>query len=132
MHTLFDFISSVNALQYGLALFFVFGFILFNEILKPRPFDGLLKSFVEDVRFIRSQDRLTSLQLGRKIVVALFYILAYLAALPFLFIQGMAVLSFRGMASVTSAGWSPVRAYFAGRKKIKRNRGKSSGQRTPD
>ncbi len=120
MHTLFDFISSVNAVQYGLSLLFIVGFILFNEILKPRPFEGLVEAIVEDVKFIRHGGRMRPLM--KKVAVAPVYIGIYLASLPLLFLQGIAVLSGRGIASLTSAGWSPVRAYFAGRKKVKKSR----------
>lgn len=44
MHTLFDFISSVNGIEYALALLFMFGFVIFGEILKPKPFEGLAKA----------------------------------------------------------------------------------------
>lgn len=131
MHTLFDFISSVNAIQYGLALLSIIGFILFNEILKPRPFDGLVKDVTEDMRYMRAQGKGKSARLAGKIAAAPVYILAYLAALPLLFLQGLAVLSARGISSVTSAGWSPVRAYFAGRKKIGKSGRKTEKGREP-
>ena len=120
MHTLFDFISSVNAVQYGLSLLFILGYIIFNEILKPRPFEGLVESVVEDVRFIRTGGKMRPLM--KKVAVAPVYLAVYLASLPLLFLQGIAVLSGRGIASLTSAGWSPVRAYFTGRKKAKKGK----------
>ena len=120
MHTLFDFISNVNAVQYGLSLLFILGYIIFNEILKPRPFEGLVESVVEDVRFIRTGGKMRPLM--KKVAVAPVYLAVYLASLPLLFLQGIAVLSGRGIASLTSAGWSPVRAYFTGRKKAKKGK----------
>ena len=120
MHTLFDFISSVNAVQYGLSLLFIAGFIIFNEILKPRPFEGLVEAIVEDVRFIRHGGKMRPLM--KRVAVAPVYMVFYLASLPLLFLQGLAVLSGRGIASLTSAGWSPVRAYFTGRKKVKKGK----------
>lgn len=132
MHTLFDFVSSVNAIQYGLSLLFILGFILFNEILKPSPFEGLFQSVAEDIRFIKAQGKVTSLQQLKKIALAPLYIMVYLFALPFLFIQGIAVMTGRGIEAVTSAGWSPVRAYFAGRKKGKSAKGSSSGKGTSE
>ncbi len=124
MHTLFDFISSVNAVQYGLSLLFILGYIIFNEILKPRPFEGLVESVVEDVRFIRTGGKMRPLM--KKVAVAPVYLAVYLASLPLLFLQGLAVLSGRGIASLTSAGWSPVRAYFTGRKKVKKGKQRNS------
>jgi hypothetical protein len=120
MHTLFDFISNVNTVQYGLSLLFIIGYIIFNEILKPRPFDGLVEAIVEDVKFIRNGGKMRPLM--KKVAVAPVYTVIYLASLPLLFLQGIAVLSGRGIASLTSAGWSPVRAYFTGRKKAKKGK----------
>jgi hypothetical protein len=120
MHTLFDFISNVNTVQYGLSLLFIIGYIIFNEILKPRPFDGLVEAIVEDVKFISDGGKMRPLM--KKVAVAPVYTVIYLASLPLLFLQGIAVLSGRGIASLTSAGWSPVRAYFTGRKKAKKGK----------
>ncbi|MBI4685451.1 MAG: hypothetical protein HY755_09660 [Nitrospirae bacterium] len=130
MHTLFDFISNVNAMQYGLALFFILGFIIFYEILKPKPFEGLLKSAADDVKFIKAQRKETSVQLIKKIALAPMYILFYLAAVPVLFVQGFSIPLGKGIATVTSAGWSPVRAYFTGSRKAKKAQGNDPGQQT--
>ena len=124
MHTLFDFISSVNAVQYGLALLFAFGFIIFNEVLKHRPFEGLVSAVIEDVRHIRTEGKM--MVLARKMALGPVYLVVYLSALPLMFLQGLAVVSGRGIASMTSAGWSPVRAYFTGRKKSIKNRQRGS------
>lgn len=129
MHTLFDFISNVTAVQYALALLFVLGFIIFYEILKPRPFEGLLKSAADDVRFIKTQEKKNVIRFIKNIalapVYALFYLVAvpilfYLAAVPILFVHGMTVPIGKMFAAVTSAEWSPVRAYFTGSRKAKK------------
>lgn len=120
MHTLYDFVSNVNAVQYGLSLLFVLGFIIFTEILKARPFEGLRESAADDVRFIKAQEKEKTLKLIKNIAVAPLYLMYYLAAVPFLFVQGMAEPLGRGIGAVTSGGWSPVRAYFAGRKNAKK------------
>jgi hypothetical protein len=130
MHTLFDFISNVNAVQYGIALLSIIGFILFSEVLKANPFEGLRESVAEDVRFIKAQDKVTRRQLVKNVALAPFYFLSYLAALPVLFIQGMAEPIGRGFGAVTTGGWSPVRAYFAGRRKTKKSKGDDSDKRT--
>ncbi|MCK9419080.1 MAG: hypothetical protein M0R70_06855 [Nitrospirae bacterium] len=130
MHTLFDFISNVNAVQYVIALLSVVGFIVFSEVLKARPFEGLRESVAEDVRFIKAQDKVTRLQLAKNVAMAPFYFLSYLAALPVLFAQGMAEPIGRGIGAMTTGGWSPVRAYFAGRRKTKKSKGEDSDKRT--
>ena len=123
MHTLFDFISNVNAVQYGIALLSIIGFIVFGEVLKARPFQGLRESVAEDVRFIKTQDKGTRLQLVKNVAMAPFYFLSYLASLPVLFAKGMAEPIGRGFGAVTTGGWSPVRAYFAGRRKTTKSKG---------
>jgi hypothetical protein len=132
MHTLFDFVSNVNAVQYGLALLFVLGFIVFTEILKPKPFKELVQSAAEDVNFIKNQGREKNTQLIKNIASAPVYLVTYLAAVPVLFIQGMAEPLVRGIGSLTTAEWSPVRAYFTGRGKSKKAKGNESGKRTSD
>ena len=123
MNTLFDFVSNVNAMQYGLALLFVAGFVVFTEILKARPFAQLKESAAEDIRFIRSQGREKNTQLLKNLVSAPLYLVTYIASVPFLFVKGMA----EPLGSLTTAGWSPVRAYFTGSRKAKKIKAKDSG-----
>ncbi len=120
MHTLFDFVSRVNAIQYGLALLFIFGFIVFTEIFKARPFAALKESASDDVQHLKNQDKQKTVQFLKNAAMAPLYLAYYIAAVPVLFIQGMAEPIGRGIGSV---GWSPVRAYFAGRRKAKRAKG---------
>ena len=129
MHTLFDFVSNVNAIQYGLALLFVLGFIIFTEILKARPFQELVQSAAEDVKFIKAQGKEKNMQLIKNAASAPLYLVSYLVAVPFLFVQGMAEPIGRGLGSVTTVGWSPVRAYFTGRRKSKKTKGNDSEKR---
>ena len=126
MHTLFDFVSNVNAVQYGIALLSMVGFIIFSEALKANPFKGLRESVAEDVRFVKAQDKGTRIQFIRNVAMAPFYFLSYLVSLPVLFVQGMAEPIGR---AVTTGGWSPVRAYFAGRGKTKKSKGDDSNKR---
>ncbi len=141
MHTLFDFVSDVYAVQYGLALLFMLGFIIFCEILMPRPFQGLLKSAVDDVRFFKTQEKKKLLQLLKNIalgpVYLVFYltvvpVLFYLAAVPLLFVRGMASPLGKLLSPGTSFAWSPVRAYLTGRKKARKAKKDDSGQQNLD
>jgi hypothetical protein len=124
MHTLFDSVSSANKVQYGLALLFAFGFVIVNEIIKPRPFQGLLKSVADDAGFIKAQGKGTFVRLLKNTAMAPVYILLYLSAVPFLFFRAMATLLGRGIGEAT---WSPVRAYFTGRRKTKKGEGEKKG-----
>lgn len=126
MNTLFDFVSNVNAVQYGLALLFVAGFIIFTEILKARPFAELRESAAEDIRFIKAQGKEKNIQLIKNIASAPLYLVTYLVVVPFLFVQGMAEPLGRGIGSLTTASWSPVRAYFTGSRKAKKAKAKDS------
>jgi hypothetical protein len=127
MHTLFDYVSSVNKVQYGLALLFVFGFIIVTEILRPRPFKGLLKSVADDARSVKYQGKEKIVQLIKNTAMAPVFVLLYLAAVPVLFFRATAESLGKGIGEVTSAGWSPVRAYFAGRGKTKKGEGEKKG-----
>src|SRR5512139_1208539 len=120
MHTLFDFMSSVNVVQYGLSLLFIVGFIVFCEVLKPKPFAGLVKAVTEDIGFIRAQGTARFVPLLRNIAMAPFYAIIYVLFVPVLFVQGITEALGRSVGTVTSAGWSPVRAYFTGRKRAKK------------
>lgn len=128
MNTLFDFISDVNAVQYGIALLSVVGFIVFCEILKPKPFQGLAKLFSDDAAYLRGAGRENSLRLIRNIAAAPAYLLIYIAAVPLLFMQGLTMTVGKGLVTATSAGWSPVRAYFTGRGKIKKGKKNDQGR----
>lgn len=122
MHTLFDFIGSVSAVQYVLSLLFMFGFLIFNQALKPKPFEGLVRSVTEDIRFVRSQEKITFIKLAKNMALAPVYALFYFASLPMLFFQGITTVIGKGLIDVSSARWSPVRAYFTGRKKTKKSK----------
>src|SRR5512139_392660 len=120
MHTLFDFTSNVNLVQYGLSLLFIVGFVVFCEVLKPKPFGGLVKAAVEDIRFIRAEGTARFVPLLRNIALAPLYAVVYLLSVPVLFVQGITEALGRSVGTVTTAGWSPVRAYFTGRKRAKK------------
>jgi hypothetical protein len=120
MHTLFDFISSVNGIEYALAILFMFGFVIFGEILKPKPFEGLVKAVVEDIGFIKSQRKLKVSRSIGSVALAPLCGLLYVAAVPVLFIHGIAVLISKVIVATTALGWSPVQAYFTSRKQGKK------------
>jgi hypothetical protein len=128
MHTLFDFVTRVNGVQYLLAFLFIFGVIIFFEIMKPRPFKGLAASVSEDAQFIKAQGKEGNVQLLKNMAMAPVYLVVYLAAVPVLFLKGMA----EPVGALTSAGWSPVRAYFTGARKAKKAKGNDSGKRASE
>jgi hypothetical protein len=129
MHTLFDFISSVNGVQYGLALIFMFGFVIFCEMLKPKPFHGLARAVSEDFEFMKAQGMGKATGLIKATAMAPIYAVVYLVAVPVLFMHGIAMLFGKLIVATTAIGWSPVHAYFAHRGKQKKIRDKSSSKR---
>jgi len=124
MHTLFDFVTKVNGMQYLLSILFIAGLIVLFEVMKPQPFKKLAASVAEDAQFIKSQGKENNVQLLKNLAMSPVYILFYLVSVPVLFVKGMA----EPVGAVTSAGWSPVRAYFTGSKKAKKAKGNDTGK----
>lgn len=118
MHTLFDFITRTDAAEYALMLLFIFGFIVFLQIMKPGPFKRLRELAAGEMRFLKSQDRNRVFRFARNAALAPAYFAFYLISLPFLFTLGLT-------EPLATAQWSPVRAYFTGKKAHKSaNKGK--------
>ncbi len=127
MHTLYDFISEVNAMQYLLAVVSVAGFIIFIEIFKPKPFKGLSKMIAEDVGFVKEQGKGNNIQLVKNAITGSAYAALYIISIPLLFLHGVSVLMSRLFTLFTYIGWSPVRAYFAGKKGAKKSSNNQPG-----
>lgn len=123
MHTLFDFISNVNGTQYVLAVLFIAGFILFNEILKPRPFRGLAKMADDEVSAFKAEGKGKFVRFMKGVVAGPVYLVLYVLAVPVLLIHETASLLSKVITATSSVGWSPVYAYFTGRKKAKKGNG---------
>lgn len=120
MHTLFDFISRVNGMQYIIALCSVTGFAVFMELLSPKPFEGLVKAIAEDARHIRAGGTAKLFALGRNAAVAAGCAAMYFASLPVLFANGMVQNLGEGIGDLNPTGWNPVRAYFVKRGKSRK------------
>ena len=122
MHTLFDFVTYVKGIEYVIALGSIAGYIIFWEILKPRPFKTLLETGKDDLAGIkeagREGNKRTLLNMMSAPVVGAFY----LAMIPIAFAYAASVKVFGESASF---GWRPVEAYLAGRKN-KQKKEKSS------
>ncbi len=123
MHTLFDFMTHIKGIEYLIAVSAILGFIVFWEVLKPRPFRSLADSAREDIRHIRSTGYSDTMRSVGKIAAAPFIGLAYVALLPLSFVAalGIAALNVTGrlLGANASFGWRPVEAYFAGKKSRK-------------
>ena len=122
MHTMFDFITHVKGVEYLISILFIAGYLLYAEVLKPKPFKTLKEAGKEDLDFVKSHRKETMRTIG-KIAAAPFIGLGYIVVLPFAFAYavGTAALgSVLGLAGRSASfGWRPTEAYLAGKKKKK-------------
>ena len=113
MHTLFDFVTYVKGIEYVIALGSIAGYIIFWEILKPRPFKTLLETGKDDLAGIREAGREGNKRTLLNMMSAPFVGAFYIAMIPIVFAYAASVRVFGEHASF---GWRPVEAYLAGRK----------------
>lgn len=143
MKTLFDFITQVKGIEYLIAVSAIGVFILFVEVLKPRPFSSMIETAREDLRQIGQTGGYAGvLRTAGHVVAAPFLALAYIVSLPFVFLfavnlvlvenvgravdvtavwMGRMIISntyalARAFSASASFGWRPQEAYFLGRK----------------
>jgi hypothetical protein len=139
MHTLTDFMTHVKGIEYLISVLAITGFILYVEVLKPRPFKTLAKATSEDLDYLRQTGRRNNLTTLKRLAAAPFIGLAYVVSLPFIFafalcgeLLGMAAEGLDrafGMAGKSlSFGWRPMEAYLGGRKARKARKEKAEEQ----
>ncbi|HSQ78913.1 MAG TPA: hypothetical protein VLN91_08465 [Nitrospirota bacterium] len=124
MHTLVDFITHVKGIEYILSVLFIGGFLLFWEILKPRPFATVVSAGKEDLEHLKMNGFRDTMKFAGKIAAAPFIGLMYIVMLPvgfFIVLLSEAVnLLVKGVSTVlgkdVSFEWRPVEAYFTGKK----------------
>lgn len=118
MNSVYDFITHVKGIEYIISVLFILGYILYAEVLKPRPFKTVLETGRDDMEYIRRTGTMTAV---RKIAAAPFIGLAYIVALPFAFAFALFSTAVNGVLSMAgkeaSFGWRPTEAYLAGKKK---------------
>ena len=125
MHTLVDFITRVKGIEYLLSLMFIGGFLLFWEILKPRPFATVAQVGKEDLEHLRQNGYRDTMKFVGKIATAPFIGLAYIVMLPvgffFVLLSEAVNLMVKGVSTLlgkdVSFEWRPMEAYFTGKKK---------------
>ncbi len=126
MYTLVDFITHVKGIEYILSITAIAGFLVFWEVLKPRPFKTVVETGKDDLGYIEQTGGLKNvLKSVGKIVSAPFVGLAYIVMLPIGFFAALAVgvvnLAMKGAASIVGKSatfeWRPMEAYLAGKKK---------------
>jgi hypothetical protein len=126
MYTLVDFITHVKGVEYILSITAIAGFLIFWEVLKPRPFRTVVETGKDDLDHIEQTGGFKSVMksVGR-IAAAPFIGLAYVVMLPVGFFAALGIgavnLAMKGIASVAGKSatfeWRPMEAYLAGKKK---------------
>ncbi len=127
MQTLFDFITHVKTVEYLIAISAIAGFILFWEVLKPRPFRGMVEAGKEDLEHIRQSGGFGSVAKSMgKVAVAPLIGLLYIVGLPFAFLFAIGYAAVSGLVKALGVSptleWRPQEAYLAGKKDKKSDR----------
>ncbi len=125
MHTLFDFLTYIKGIEYLIALTSIAGFILFWELLKPKPFKTLVESGKEDMEYVRKKGGGRHvLKVMVRVATAPLIGLFYVIALPFAFLAAVVYAAVNGVLGLAGRsatfGWRPSEAYLAGRKRGER------------
>lgn len=140
MHTLVDFLTRVKGVEYIISVAFIAAFIIYLEVLKPKPFKTLVHSGKEDLSFLKERGYRNTLKTIGRILAAPFIGLFYVVSLPFIFVYAVGIelldMAVAGLESIftlagknVTFGWRPQEAYFAGRKRKKEKAGKEEEQK---
>ncbi len=134
MYTLFDFMTHVKGIEYLVSIASIAVFMVFWEVLKPRPFSTVVSAGKEDLTHLRQSGE-TMKYIG-KIAAAPFIGLLYIVMLPvgffFVLLSEGVNLVVKGVSTLlgkdVSFDWRPMEAYFTGkkRKQNEANSGRSS------
>jgi hypothetical protein len=122
MNSMFDFITHVKGIEYILSLTFIAGYVLFWEILKPRPFQKVKETGQEDLEYVKQNGMKNTLKLAGKIAAAPFVGLLYVILLPVGLVSALSYAVVAGVAGKnTSFSWRPAEAYLSGKKKTRKH-----------
>jgi hypothetical protein len=128
MFTLVDFTTYVKGVEYVLAVLAIGGFLLFWEVLKPKPFKTVVESGKDDLDYIEQRGGFKHvLKTVGRIVAAPFIGLAYIVMLPIGFFALLATTlvnaAVNGAATLIGRNatfeWRPMEAYLTGKKNRK-------------
>ncbi len=121
MNSMFDFITHVKGVEYILSLTFIAGFILYWEVLKPKPFKKMKETGREDLEYIRQNGMKNILKMVGKLAAAPFIGLLYIILLPVGMLGAVAYAVVSGIAGKGEAfSWRPAEAYLSGKKKTRK------------
>lgn len=124
MNTLFDFMTHIKGVEYLMAIAAIILYMVFWEVLKPKPFKAMMEKGKEDLNYIKEVGTRNTLKTLGKVAAAPFIGLAYIVALPFGFAYALARAVVEGVVDLVGKeavfGWRPMEAYLAGKKKRKK------------
>jgi hypothetical protein len=143
MYTLIDFMTHIKGVEYLISVSAIALFIVFLEVLKPKPFKTLVDNAKEEVEYMKETGMQSTLRTVGRLLATPFIGLAYVVSLPFVFVytfarelSGMAVEGLgrvMGMAGRTYAfGWRPTEAYLAGKQEKKEKAEKTEKSETAE
>ena len=122
MNSMFDFITHVKGIEYLLSLTFIAGYVLFWEVLKPKPFKKVKETGQEDLAYVKQNGMKNNLKLAGKIAAAPFVGLLYIILLPVGLVSALSYALVSGVAGKnTSFSWRPAEAYLSGKKKARKH-----------
>lgn len=124
MNSLYDLLTHAKGVEYIMAILFITGYILYAEVLKPKPFKSLVNSGKEDLEYIKKTGYRNTLKMIGRIASAPFIGLFYVVSLPFIFVYALGAVALNGIFGLAgksvSFGWRPTEAYLGGKKKEKK------------
>jgi len=126
MYTLFDFMTHVKGIEYIISVLSIGAFMVFWEVLKPKPFATVVSAGKEDLAHLKESG--DTKKFVRQLIAAPFIGLAYIVIVPvgfFVVLLSEGVnLAVKGVSTLlgkdVSFDWRPMEAYFTG-KKLKQN-----------
>ena len=139
MFTLVDFITHVKGIEYLMSVSAIAGFLIFWEVLKPRPFKTVVAAGKDDLSYIEQTGGFRNVMKSvGKIAAAPFIGLAYIVMLPVGFFAALVIgavnLAMKGAASIVGKSatfeWRPVEAYLAGKKRKQKTAAKAKKDET--
>src|SRR3989304_5602100 len=104
MHTYFEFLTHIKGVEYILSVLAITGFILYLEILKPAPFQTVVRETRDELEYLRKTGSREVFRMILRICAAPFLGLAYVVMLPFVFAYALGM-ELLGIA----AGYRPLR-----------------------
>jgi hypothetical protein len=96
--------------------------------MRPEPFRAFVRALRSDWQEIRAEGFGRLMEIAKGVVSAPVYVAMYVVSVPVLFVVGLVMPIGKAVSVATSFGWSPVRAYFRGKKALKKKDIKTADQ----